>query len=322
MRFYLYFLTQTILDIKPMIRTKHSIFNYLTIADADKLWGLYVTGSGVADIPPHYPYPPTRHPEGYMFDWKHGRILSEFQILYITRGNGIFESKSCGKQIIRAGHILLLFPDIWHRYMPDKKTGWREHWISFNGSQPEQFIEQEILKPEKAVIEIGMNEEIVRLYQQINEWIESGKIGYKEMISALTYQLIAQIMVIEKSKKFTGKEIEATIHKAKVVMADRIDSKINFEALAVELGVGYSRFRRMFRRYTGLAPAQYFLQLRLNKAKALLISTSLSVKEISVITGFDSQFYFSKFFKKRMGMSPVQLREYSRGNGRNSLLVS
>ncbi|MFH1196955.1 MAG: AraC family transcriptional regulator [bacterium] len=38
-----------------------------------------------------------------------------------------------------------------------------------------------------------------------------------------------------------------------------------------------------------------------------------AVKEIAVITGFESQFYFSKFFKKRIGVSPIQLREYSRG---------
>jgi AraC-like DNA-binding protein len=37
------------------------------------------------------------------------------------------------------------------------------------------------------------------------------------------------------------------------------------------------------------------------------------VKEIAMITGFESQFYFSKFFKRRTGMSPTHLREYSRG---------
>ena len=86
------------------------------------------------------------------------------------------------------------------------------------------------------------------------------------------------------------------------------------EELAVELGVGYSWFRKMFQHYTNLAPVQYFLQLKINKAKDLLVSTSLSVIEIAMITGFESQFYFSKFFKKQMGMSPLKLREFSRGN--------
>ena len=95
-------------------------------------------------------------------------------------------------------------------------------------------------------------------------------------------------------------------------MKDRIDHQINLEELANEIGVGYSWFRRMFKHYTGLAPSQYFLQLKLNKAKDLLLNTSLSIKEISVITGFESQYYFSKLFKKRIGISPIQQRKYAR----------
>jgi len=249
-----------------------------------------------------------------MFDWKHGRILPEFQILYITRGRGVFESKPCGKKRIGEGNVMLLFPGVWHRYMPDRDTGWKEHWVSFNGQQPERFMNFGMFSPEKAVLDIGLNEEIINLYQQIMERIESEKMGYKGIIAALTYQIMALIHSVEKSKKFTGKETETLVDRAKIFMTDRIDRKINFEELALELGVGYSWFRRMFRHYTSLAPAQYFLQLKLNKAKDLLVSTSLTVKEIALMTGFESQFYFSKFIKRRMGMSPQQLREYSRGN--------
>jgi AraC-like DNA-binding protein len=302
-------------DRSDMIRDKHSVFHYLTIAESDKLWGLHVTGSGSADIPPRTPYPPIKHPDAYMFDWQHGRILQEYQILYITRGRGIFESKALGRKKLEEGNIFFLFPGTWHRYKPNQKTGWTEHWISFDGIQPNTFQEHGIISPESAIIEIGLDETIIRLYQQILELIESEKIGFKEMIAALTYQIIAQVIAMEKSKRFYGKDIETSIRKAKVYMVDRIDKQINFEELAHELSIGYSWFRRMFQRYTGLAPIQYFLQLKLNKAKELLVNTSLSIKEISIITGFESQYYFSKFFKKRTGMSPMQLREYSRGKG-------
>ncbi|HPD25192.1 MAG TPA: AraC family transcriptional regulator [Candidatus Marinimicrobia bacterium] len=296
-----------------MIRTKYSIFDYLIISENDKNWGLYVTGSGNADIPPHTPYPPTKHPKGYMFDWQNGRILTEFQILYITRGSGIFESKATGRKKIEEGYIIHLFPGVWHRYMPDPKTGWKEHWISFSGSIPNDLLNNGILSREKAVLEIGLNEKLINLYQEILELIESQKIGYQEIIASLTFQIVANIQAIEKSKKFFGIEFETTINKAKIFMADRIDKNINMEQLASELGVGYSWFRRMFRHYTGLPPVQYFLELKLNKAKELLVNTSLPIKEIAVITGFESQFYFSKFFKNRVGMSPIKYREFSRG---------
>ncbi|MBN2105600.1 AraC family transcriptional regulator [bacterium] len=296
-----------------MIRTKYSVFKYLTIAESDNLWGLYVTGSGSADLPPNTSYPPTKHPDAYMFDSHHGRILHEFQIIYITRGKGSFESKATGKKQIEEGTLMILFPGIWHRYMPDQRTGWREHWISFNGIQPQKFSQYNILSPEKAVIKIGLDETLIQLYQKVLELIESENVGFRETITALTYQIIAQIITKEKLKKFGSKEIEIIVQNAKTIMMDRIDRQIQIEALAEELGVGYSWFRRMFRHYTGLPPIQYFLQLKLNKAKNLLLSTTLSVKEIAMITGFESQYYFSKFFKKRMGVSPIQLRTYSRG---------
>jgi AraC-like DNA-binding protein len=295
-----------------MIRTKYSVFNYLTVANEDKLWGLYVTGSGYADLPPHTDYPPTQHPSGYMFDWKDGRTLSEFQLVYITRGKGTFESMETGKNKVKEGTIFILFPGVWHRYKPTLQTGWKEHWISFNGIQPKSFKKHRILNPESAVLNIGLDESIIELYHTVLELIESEKIGFKETIAALTYQLCARILSIEKSKKFGNKEIEASIQKAKALMVDRTDKQIDFEKLADEIGVGYSWFRRMFKHYTGLSPAQYFLQLKLNKAKDLLLNSSLSIKEISVITGFESQYYFSKFFKQRIGMSPIHQRKYFR----------
>jgi AraC-like DNA-binding protein len=295
-----------------MIRTKYSLFNYLTVSQKDKLWGLYVTGSGYADLPPHTVYPPTQHPSGYMFDWKQGRTLSEFQLVYVTRGEGTFESIETGKKKVSEGTILALFPGVWHRYKPLYQTGWKESWVSFNGIQPKLFLRNDILSPSSAVLNIGLDEKIIDLYHKILELIESEKIGFMETIAALSYHLIARIISIDKSKKFGNKEIEVSIQKAKALMVDRIDRQIDFEELAEEIGVGYSWFRRMFKHYTGLAPAQYFLQLKLNKAKDLLLNSSLSVKEISVITGFESQYYFSKFFKKKIGMSPIQQRQYFR----------
>jgi len=247
-----------------------------------------------------------------MFNWKNGRSLSEFQLVYITRGKGTFESKETGKLKIGEGTIFVLFPGIWHRYKPRYNTGWKELWVSFNGIQPKLFAKNDILSPRSAVLNIGLDEKIIGLYQEILELIQSEKIGFKETIAAHTYHIIARINSIEKSKKFGDKEIQESIQRAKALMKDRIDHQINLEELANEIGVGYSWFRRMFKHYTGLSPSQYFLQLKLNKAKDLVLNTSLSIKEISVITGFESQYYFSKFFKKRIGISPIQQRKYSR----------
>ena len=60
------------------------------------------------------------------------------------------------------------------------------------------------------------------------------------------------------------------------------------------------------------APAKYFQELKLRKAKQMLVGTSQSVKEISFFLGFQSTEYFFSFFKKRTGLTPLEYRSFGR----------
>ena len=68
-------------------------------------------------------------------------------------------------------------------------------------------------------------------------------------------------------------------------------------------------FRKVFKAYSGYPPAQYFLRLKMERAKDYLQSTSFSCKEISFRLGFDSASYFNKMFRLSQGMTPMEYRE-------------
>ena len=61
---------------------------------------------------------------------------------------------------------------------------------------------------------------------------------------------------------------------------ENVAGNVDPEELAMRLNINYSWFRRVFKEYTGYAPAKYFQELKLRKAKQLLVGTSQSVKEI------------------------------------------
>lgn len=74
-------------------------------------------------------------------------------------------------------------------------------------------------------------------------------------------------------------------------------------------GVSESWFRHLFREKYGIAPMSLRLRLLHERARRLLLNTSLTIKEISFQLGYDSQNYFSRAFKKAEGVSPVHFRE-------------
>lgn len=101
---------------------------YLTVGPNDRLWGTAVNSVGFQEVGPGEPYPPGNHPSRYLFSEERGRILQEYQLLYITKGQGRFRSASLPHQVsVPQGSLLLLFPGEWHTYRPLEETGWREY---------------------------------------------------------------------------------------------------------------------------------------------------------------------------------------------------
>ena len=88
------------------------------------------------------------------------------------------------------------------------------------------------------------------------------------------------------------------------------ENQFDVEGSAQARHMGYDQLRKRFKRSTGLAPKEYFLLLKINRAKELLMNPTLSVKEISQQLGFSDQYYFSRLFKHRTGTSPLHYRRH------------
>jgi AraC-like DNA-binding protein len=93
---------------------------------------------------------------------------------------------------------------------------------------------------------------------------------------------------------------------------ENLSGDLSREALAEHAHLSPSRFHAVFRQALGVAPVDYVLRQRVRRAQQLLISSDLSVREISTATGFGDAFHFSRLFKKRCGSSPAMYREQAR----------
>jgi len=124
----------------------------------------------------------------------------------------------------------------------------------------------------------------------------------------MVVKLLGYIISFEKQKGFSGKRIAKVIEEARFLMRQNTEQELDLEELAQQYNVGYSYFRKMFKKYTGVSPGQYHLQLRIIRAKELLVSTDKSIKEISLDLGFQTIHYFSLIFKKKVGVNPSEFR--------------
>jgi AraC-like DNA-binding protein len=287
---------------------------YLVTNAADQLWKHYINSVGTQTIAPHQAYPPSNHPTRYLFNTKYGRVLDEYQILYITHGKGTFASASCSKRAVKEGDAFILFPEEWHSYCPDPDSGWTEYWIGFNGEIVDQWVKDGFFTKENPIFNIGLNEELIILYKRAIIIAEAQEACYQQALSGIACNILGMLIYLSKNRSFIGSDIAAQIDKAKIAIHENI-STINPEALAKMTCMSYSAFRKSFKEYTGFAPSQYILEVKMKTAKEMLTNTSATVKEIAYELGYDNKDYFFTVFRKLTGTTPTLYRRRTQGEG-------
>ncbi|HZM05841.1 MAG TPA: AraC family transcriptional regulator [Candidatus Saccharimonadales bacterium] len=285
-------------------------FQYFSVTGRDRKWGICVTTVGQANIPPHTKYPPRGHPAGYDFDWDKGRIIRDYMLVYISKGRGWFETLQGKKRYrVEAGHVMLLFPKMWHRYMPDAATGWHEHWIGFDGNIVEQWIKFGLFKRENPVLRTAQEDVLLMLFSDMLETAKTKRPALQRILAGATMHILGLLSSAQQASPASGGVSQMSVQKAITAIHLSLNSRIDLTGLARQSGISYSWFRRIFAQHTGSSPRQYILEMRLIRAKNLLAQTRLPVNQIAAQTGFADAYYFSRLFRRNAGVTPSRWRK-------------
>ena len=111
----------------------------------------------------------------------------------------------------------------------------------------------------------------------------------------------------------TFSDVRDKINQATILIGEQYRT-IRPEDVAAHLCMGYSNFRRIFKEYTGFAPAHYIQEVRLNRIKELLTNTTLPIKEIADECGLENYDYFFTLFRRLTGKTPLDYRNTTQGN--------
>lgn len=297
-----------IIFIQKMPNTPPDYFHYLPASPELAHWGVGVTAVGAARIAPAAPYPPRSHPADHYFAWSRGRRLDAFQILLITAGRGIFETRETGRCEVEAGTAFILFPKVWHRYRPDPVLGWQEKWTEFRGPVVEELWRNGVLDIRaplrKSALSAGLETVVDAIHTRVRN---APRPGFDPELSARMLSALAVWQAAGRVSPARSRLVRA-VAEAERHLSENLAEPVNIEELARQLGVAYSHFRRAFKLHTGFAPWQYVLQQRLDRARRLLSSTDSTLDDVALRLGFSSAFHLSAAFKQAFGASPDHWR--------------
>ena len=292
-----------------MTSTKKCFQKYIPSNNQSIPYILNCSTVGFQNVEKNDAYPVLNHPADYNFIKRKGRILNEYQILYISEGKGYFSSKSLDKEIeIGPGDFFILFPGEWHNYYPDKEIGWKEHWIGFKGAGCEEFFDTLGFNKSMPIMSVGIHSMIPKLFEEVFCIASQELSGMQTCISGIIMHILGLVNYLNKNIIYENSPLIDKIKHSQLLIREQCEDNISLQDLASELGLGYTWFRRNFKQYAGVSPGQYLLQQKHLRAKELLINSRLSISEIGFKLGFENMSQFSTFFKKFEGISPSSYR--------------
>lgn len=298
--------------------------SYLPITDNNLRWDIYLTGIGMAQIKPGQIYPPKGHPEVYNFSWKTGRILPEYQIIIIAQGKGIFESMQTKQVEISKGNIIFLFPGIWHRYRPYENSGWKEYWLSWNGERLYRMTQKGILNPSEPVSKAQNTDDVMQSFNKIMELVKSRPAENPNILSAYAMEILALTME-NKINRSTDKDanLSDTYNKS-------VDDPMVFQAVQMIWNHSHRNFQiddvietlpvtrrtleRKFREVLNCSIGSEITRCRIERAKQMLSSTTLPIKQVALAAGFSSTNWMTKVFKSQLGTTPLKYKKNSKSS--------
>lgn len=292
------------------LKNKYDI-HYNEKLNESALPGITVQCCGYQSIGVSEPYPPKKHPKEYYFEKQTGRVLSEYQLVYITAGSGtlIIDKNEYG---IVKGDLFVLKPDQRHIYYPSSNTGWDEFYLGFSGEIADNIFLNYFEQDLSPVISLGLNNELVRLIKLCIDLFSSVKTGKSGQLAFVLMHILGLLIYEKENAKNNRTQNQQVIENAKIIMSEHIGVNISPEEVARLLLISYRSFRTIFKNGTGYGPASYMKMLKVQKAKQYLFETNMPVKEISHKLGYNSLERFVISFKSVTGVSPMQYRNSSR----------
>lgn len=234
------------------------------------------------------------------------RVFGSYALVYLVEGRGRYRDARGVNARVKSGDTILVFPELPHRYGPGRGEEWEEIYLCFAGPLFETWRREGIVDPRRPLHHAEPVDEWLGRLRAIAEFPRPATMAeHLDQLGQLTSVLSG---LVAPPPLPSGGEPE-WIQQARGLLSSNLDGEVNWAAVAEQVGMTYESFRKLFAAQTGVPPAKYRAQCRIDAAKVLLEREELTQAAIARSLGFHDEFHFSKRFKEMVGVAPREWRK-------------
>ncbi|MBM6991999.1 MAG: AraC family transcriptional regulator [Prevotella sp.] len=277
------------------------------IAESDPfLRQLYITDMG------YYPHATYHYRE-------RTKPVEQYILIYCAKGSGWYKVRN-RRYEIGENQFFVIPAHEPHLYASNNSDPWTIYWVHFTGTEA-AFFGEDCYEPHN--ITPGNDSRIKdrnvifeEIFLTLSDSYDMDNLRYS---SILLYNYLATFRFLHLFRKYHKKDermSESNMVSASIqYMMENIEKKLSLREMADYAGYSVSQFSLVFKNNTGHSPLNYLNMVKIKQACELLETTDMKINQICGKIGIDDCYYFSRLFKKIVGIAPKQYRLSTHGNG-------
>lgn len=212
---------------------------------------------------------------------------------------------------IGRGDLVLLPRDCVHRYQADEDDPWSIFWVHFEGALSDSFIENFGYSFEQPTLPLGVQPRVVEDFETLLAVRQSG-FSQKVYIHVANHlRRLLTYIAVQIAKARHGHQ-PLNLDEIHGQMLHHLHGQLDLDQLATHVNLSRFYFAKRYKELTGCSPIQRFIRFKMEHAAYLLDTTRKPIAGVARELGYEDAYYFSRLFKKVIGLSP---RDYRRVKG-------
>lgn len=232
---------------------------------------------------------------------RNARYVNKWAIIYIAGGSGTYQVNDGEKQRVKKNSLFLFYPDATFHFGPEPGSYWDEYYFTIEGPRIQDWLHTWLIEPDKVkTVEAddAQHSKIARIFMLMDSGVPINADRAALLLESLLFEFLISSADSPKSAKN-----EASIQLLYDI-SESLYSPFDAKNLCEKHHISFSTLKRVVSKYTGYPLNEYVHRLKVAEAKNIMLNSEKTLKEIAASLGYKDVFYFSRLFKKFVGIAP------------------